>query len=45
MNYRAASYGISIDHYDDVPRIRHPERFNRESSPSFAWILAKNMRE
>jgi len=28
----------------DIPTC-HPERFNRGSSPKFAWIPAKSMRE
>src|SRR5439155_7767375 len=31
--------------YDDFPRVVTPECFYRGSSPSFAWIPARNMRE
>ena len=45
MNYPAASCGVSKELYDNFPKVVTPECFYRGSSPSFAWIPAKSMRE
>jgi hypothetical protein len=41
MEYRKKLWAIMMM----LPEFVTPERFNRGSSPNFAWIPAKNMRE
>jgi hypothetical protein len=45
MNYPTASCGVSKNFMIIFPKGVTPECFYRGSSPSFAWIPAKSMRE
>ena len=45
INHPAASCGLSRGPQVTFPRLVTLECFNRGSSPNFAWIPAKNMRE
>src|SRR5262245_21068570 len=38
LNHPAAGCRVSINYYDHVTRIRHPECPNRGSSPNLPWI-------
>jgi len=45
MNHAAASCGVSSGPRMTFPQVVTPKCFNRGSSPQFAWIPAKSMRE
>jgi hypothetical protein len=45
MENSAASSGVSKNFIEIFPKVVTPECSYRWSSPSFAWIPAKNMRE